>query len=261
MPELPSSSLEQPASAADTPAREGLFRLSAVHFLIALVLMIVAMSFVEQFEDGRLIEAMLITVVLLSAVPAVGGRRKTLLLAAALVTPAVIGTWLDHLEVNPAPKEYTLATAILFSLFIVVNLLGFILWSPRVNAEVLCAGISTYLMLGILWAFAYILVARLNPQAFAFTATADAGRPMSGFPALYFSFTTLTTVGYGDIIPVANVARLLAMLESTSGTFCVTILIARLVALYSSRQSDAGRTAAESSSASEGPKIVSEGPH
>src|SRR5262245_48997325 len=198
--------------------------------------MIVSMAFVEQFEGGRLIEAILITLVLLSAVPAVGGKRTTLLLAAVLVTPAIVGTWLDHLHANPVPREVTLATAILFALFVVVNLLGFVLRSPRVNAEVLCAGISTYLMLGVLWGFAYILVARLNPEAFVFTAGSEAGRPIAGFWALYFSFTTLTTVGYGDIIPVANEARMLAMLESTAGTFCVTILIARLVTLYSSRQ-------------------------
>jgi hypothetical protein len=58
---------------------------------------------------------------------------------------------------------------------------------------------------------------------------------MSGFTGLYFSFITLSTVGYGDIIPVSDVARMLAIVEAMFGTFYVTLLIARLVSLYSSK--------------------------
>jgi hypothetical protein len=56
---------------------------------------------------------------------------------------------------------------------------------------------------------------------------------MSGFTAIYFSFTTLMNVGYGDITPVADVARMLAMLEAMTGTLFVGVMIARLVSLYS----------------------------
>jgi hypothetical protein len=58
---------------------------------------------------------------------------------------------------------------------------------------------------------------------------------MNGFTGLYFSFITLSTVGYGDIIPVSEVARMLAIVEAMFGTFYMTLLIARLVSLYSSR--------------------------
>ena len=58
---------------------------------------------------------------------------------------------------------------------------------------------------------------------------------MNDFNALYFSFTTLSTIGYGDIIPVSGVARMLAMVEAVFGMFYVTLLIARLVSLYSSK--------------------------
>ena len=58
---------------------------------------------------------------------------------------------------------------------------------------------------------------------------------------MYFSFITLTTVGYGDITPISNVARTLAMLESMTGTLFVAVLIARLVSLYSSSIREAPR--------------------
>jgi voltage-gated potassium channel len=58
---------------------------------------------------------------------------------------------------------------------------------------------------------------------------------MDGFTAFYFSFATLTTVGYGDIAPVSSVARMLAVMEAVTGLFYVAVLISRLVALYSTQ--------------------------
>jgi hypothetical protein len=69
------------------------------------------------------------------------------------------------------------------------------------------------------------------PEVRRYSATA---RSPVGFEAAYFSFITLTASGYGDIVPVVSIARMLAMLEAMAGTFYVAILIARLVSLYSS---------------------------
>jgi hypothetical protein len=229
----------RPPTPRDDPKRNstgGLRRLSVAHFLIALVLLLVTVPFVLESPGGKLLEAALLTLVLLSAVLAVGGRRRTLFVAGLLVIPAVAGTWLDNFWPDLLPRELTLASAVVFAAFVIVNLLRFILQAPRVDSQVLCAGISTYLMLAILWSFAYVLVGRLVPQAFVFTIGPEPNRPLAGFEALYFSFSTLTTLGYGDIVPVANVARQLAMLEATTGTLFVTVLIARLVSLYSTAQ-------------------------
>ena len=90
-------------------------------------------------------------------------------------------------------------------------------------------------MLGMLWAFAYILVDRLVPNSFIFTVGPVSSHSMNDFNALYFSFATLSTLEYGDIAPLSGGARMLAMVEAVFGMFYVTLLIARLVALYSSR--------------------------
>jgi hypothetical protein len=60
---------------------------------------------------------------------------------------------------------------------------------------------------------------------------------MKGFTAVYFSFITLSTVGYGDISPVSGVARMLTIVEATTGTIYLAVLISRLVSLYSSSSS------------------------
>jgi voltage-gated potassium channel Kch len=219
------------------PPTEGVRRYSVMHFLVVLVLLLVTIPFVDELTNGNLIEAALLTLVLLSAVLAVGGRRRTLLAAILLVTPALIATWLHHLRPDLLAREIMVATALVFVAFIIGCLLTFILRAPRVNAEVLCAAVATYLLLALLWAFAYTLVAWLVPNSFDFTAKGDPHRTMARFEALYFSFVTLTTVGYGDILPVSNAARVLAMMESTAGVFFLAVLIARLVSLYSSNQS------------------------
>jgi hypothetical protein len=215
------------------PARQGVRRLSVAHFLIALVLWLLCYPFVEQLRYGVLIDASLMSLMLLSAVMAVGGRRRTLLAAAVLVTPALVATWLDHFRPDLIPIELTLGVSIVFVGFVIMHLLRFILRAPWVNAEVLCAAVATYLMMAILWAFAYTLVARLVPDSFNFTAKGDPNRSMARFEAVYFSLSTLTTVGYGDIAPVSNAARMLAMTEATTGVFYLALLVARLVGLYS----------------------------
>ena len=134
------------------------------------------------------------------------------------------------------PREVYTVGALVFLLFIVVHHLRFVLRAPRIDSEVLCAAISIYLLLGILWAFAYMLVAEFHPGSFTFTVGSDPHRTLVGFEAVYFSLATLGGFAYGDIIPVSNGARVLAVGEATVSLFYVTILIARLVSLYSSEK-------------------------
>jgi len=228
----------EPKSAA--PRRIGLHRFSAAEFLIAVVLLFVVSPFVELIPGGNLIETVLITLVLVMGVLAVGRRRRTLVVAVILALPAFIGKWVNHFRPDLVPTEVFLVTGLLFVIFVVAHLLGFILRAPRVNSEVLCAGISAYLLLGLSWSFAYLLVAQLAPDAFFLNNGTTTGHSLHGADAFYFSLITLSTVGYGDIIPVSNVARMLAAMEAITGSLFVAVLIARLVALYSSERLRSG---------------------
>ena len=211
---------------------KGVFRFSVAYFLCVLILNILVSPFVDQFPGGFLVETALLTLVFLSALLAIGGRLRTLV-GAVLVAPALVGEWLSYGRSDPSFSVAVLGSGLLFIGFVVLEFLRFIVRAPRVDFGVLCAGIATYLMLGLLWSFAYSLVDRLLPNSFVFTVGPVSGHSMNDFNALYFSFTTLSTVGYGDIVPVSGVARMLAMVEAVFGMFYVTLLIARLVSLYS----------------------------
>jgi voltage-gated potassium channel Kch len=217
-----------------TPQRTGAFRFSTVEFLIALAFLFVSTPFVEQLPKGDFVDGSLLTLVLTLGVLAVGLNFWKLMVAIILAAPTIFGRWL-HLFRPDLPQEFFLAPGLLFLIFLIGNFLYFILHAPRVNAEVLCAGLSVYLLLGMAWTFAYLLVSDLSPDAFAFTTGLSSGHVLSRFNAFYFSFITLSTVGYGDIVPVSYVARMLAAMEAITGTLFVAVLIARLVAMYSSQ--------------------------
>ena len=212
-------------------------RFTSVQLLVALALLFFFFPFVEEVKGGDIIVSILLSLVLLCAVLAVADRKRVLVIAVALAIPAIAGRWISHFRPDLVPPPVFLTAGLILIAFVVANLLRFVLRAPSVNIEVLCASISAYLMLGLLWTVAYWLVDQLTPGAFAFN-TNDGRQSIHGFNAFYFSFVTLSTVGFGDITPVSKIARMLAAMEAITGLLYVAVLIARLVALYSSPKSD-----------------------
>src|SRR5262249_35868302 len=108
----------------------------------------------------------------------------------------------------------------------------------RVTLDTLFASLCVYLLLGVVWALAYSIVAILDPAAFRLTL--QTGEFTTGLPvhregrsaALYFSFATLTTLGSGDISPISPVTRMLTTFEAITGQFYLAVLVARLVGLH-----------------------------
>jgi hypothetical protein len=218
--------------------RFGRRRFSTVQLLIVLGLLFFSFPFVEEVKGGDIIVSVLLSLVLISAVLAVASRRRTLVVAVLLMVPAIAGRWINHFRPDLVPPAVFLVSGLVLVAFVVVNLLGFVLRAPSVNTEVLCASISAYLMLGLIWTMAYWLVDQLTPGG-AFSFNTNAGKQsMNGFNAFYFSFITLSTVGYGDITPLSRIARWLAALEAMTGLLYVAVLIARLVSLYSTPKSN-----------------------
>jgi hypothetical protein len=218
------------APAGMIQARAGLFRYSMTQFLAALIILVVTYPFVVELDNGDLIENVLMMVLLISAVLAVGGRSW--MLTILLVIPALAGPWLDLYWRGIVPGWIITGTHMVFVGFVVFQLLRSILKATRVDSEVMCAGISAYLMLGIMWTPAYLMISQLSPGSFSGVHLA-ANQSLGRFDALYLSFVTLTSMGCNDITPLSKVARMLVMVEALTGVLFLGVLIARLVALYS----------------------------
>jgi hypothetical protein len=214
------------------------YRFSMVQLLIALAVLLISAPFIEELEAGHLILTLLFSLVLLAAVFTVADRKSTLAIALVLAVPAITARWISQFRPDLVHPAVFLVCALMLLAFVIGHLLHFILHAPVVTAEVLCASIAAYLMLGLMWTVAYWLVDQLTPGgAFSFN-TSRGAQSMNGFTGFYFSFITLSTVGYGDITPVSRFARWLAAMEAMTGLLYVAVLIARLVSVYSSTKLD-----------------------
>lgn len=119
----------------------------------------------------------------------------------------------------------------------VVRALTDVFRARRVTTETIAASLCVYLLLGIGWSIAYSFVGSTIPGAFSVSGLETGGENRMQFGtgnpslSLYYSFVTLTTLGYGDVSPAVPLSRMLAALEALTGQLYIAVLVARLVAL------------------------------
>ena len=120
-----------------------------------------------------------------------------------------------------------------FQVSVIASLFRLVFGRPRVTAEVIYAAVSIYLLLGALFVPLFGALETFAPGSFVDTLHPDA--PIVWQQLIYYSYVTLTTLGYGDILPVSSWARSLVSLEAVVGVLYLAILMARLVGLYGQR--------------------------
>ena len=163
-----------------------MWRVSTVKLLFALILLFAVTPFVENLPNGDFVESGLITLVMVASLVAVGRDHRVLISAAVLFVPAIAGKWLNHFFPNYVSPLYFPVFGIAFFAFTIYRILRFILQTTHVDTEVLSAGIVVYLMLGLLWAQAYMLLAQLTPDTFHFPLAEHSERHMGGFQCVLF---------------------------------------------------------------------------
>lgn len=123
-------------------------------------------------------------------------------------------------------------SAALVAAFTLANTLAYVVRPGAVTEDRIAAAVCAYLLIGLLWAGFYAFTDVLVPDSFV--ALGGGVRKGHFYEFVYFSFTTLTTTGYGDIVPISFEARALANAEQLVGIFYIALLIARLTSLYRS---------------------------
>ena len=198
--------------------------------LIAVLCYLLAFPFLQPFFRFRLLLSLTLTFLLISAVYAVSEQKKPAAIAFACVLAVVWGMlqWASDMVGGPALQIADSIIAIIFLSYIIYNALLFFGGSSKIDFNIVIASIVVYLLLALVWAESYNLIEIVSPGSFNF-AVVIPGAGASRFT--YFSFITITTLGYGDIIPATNLARAVSMLEAFVGQTYLVVLVARLVGM------------------------------
>ncbi len=201
--------------------------------LASLLLIFVISPFVVPYYYGPMILNIIAAFVLISATCAVSRRRSFFIFALSLSIFSIAMTfWLAA-----APSHWLVIVShgslVIVIIFFAVTILSYVLGSGKVTWDKIYGAICAYLLFGYAWTFAYSLIEELQPGSFASSSSplpSDiVGRVMQ---LRYFSFVTLATVGYGDIVPHSQLARTTALLEAMLGQFYLVALVGRLVGLH-----------------------------
>ena len=200
-----------------------------VYLFISLLLLFFFHPFVAEDLSGFRVLDIIFLVILLSGIYSISSNRQ--LFAAALLFSLVafgssIGSYFLR---NTSLTVLSLCFYGLFFGLMMISILSNIMKVKKVTADTIFGSICVYLLLGTLWAIVFGLIEISTPGSFNL---GDDSALVFNYKFIYYSFVTLTTLGYGDITPVLPAARTLSSLEAVTGQLYIAILVARLVALH-----------------------------
>jgi voltage-gated potassium channel len=204
-----------------------------VYLLATMVFFMMAGPVVSQWPGGRLIMEISISTVLISSVLAASERRSRLALVAIFALVTFLSHWSDHLLHEPNWLKFPpLISGLLFFLMVILALVRNIFTQrDHITLGFLCGAASVYFLLAIFFAYAFALVDNAIPESYQGRGIARIAGETRLAPYLYFSFTTLTTLGYGDIVPANRLAGMLSCLEAVTSQMYLALLVGRLVGM------------------------------
>jgi Ion channel len=176
---------------------------------------------------GRFAARVILSLIMISGVIATVRHRLIVALTIVLALTSLLVGWQGVEHPNLYLHLFNDLISLLFLGFLVALILRQVLRAGPITSRRVQGSVAVYLLLGLLWAIPYEMIELLNPGSFGFGLKGRAVLPQLA----YFSFTTLTTLGFGDIVPLNPVARSLVVLEALVGQLFPVILIARLVTM------------------------------
>jgi hypothetical protein len=202
---------------------------------------ILMFPFLVESTYGPPVMQVLYAFMFISALHAVKEIPRVFRTGILLFVLALVSHWWMILALSPISVVTGTLCAILFFFFIAMSLLYHVFGHERVNSDTIAGAICVFLLIGIIWMLAYQAIHFFDPKAFN-NVTARGFSPAAIVDLAYFSFVTLTTVGYGDITPISRPVRMFVVTEAILGQIYLTVLVARLVGLYApGRAAQAGK--------------------
>ena len=223
--------------ALETLRRPGQFTI----LLIAILCFLLVPPFFIDYEPTGVLASIFPSLLLMSVLY-VFPRRREFKIACILAVPTLASRWLVFaFHFNVIFLAVVSLCWLCFLILTDIVVLGQVLQATHVTNDTISGAVCGYLLLGLIFAFLYALVALAYPGSFLLEGKIIISDKSKIFyqhevgGLIYYSYVTLATLGYGDIAPKSAPARMLAAIEAIAGQFYVAILIARLVSIRYSK--------------------------
>jgi hypothetical protein len=210
---------------------EGVMKSRFLYIVFAIMLVILVTPFVRHAGTlGWLTATLLIAMIPLASYYALSTDSKRAVFIIILSLPFIALDAVNLFHTNRYLPAITYGFGILLYLYIIVLLLKDLLTRKAITTDMIYCAISIYLLIGIMWAGVYGLLESVSPGSFSATS--------GSVDLIYFSFVTLTTVGYGDVAPLTILSKRLAVFEAGMGGIYMAIIVAMIVGRYLSPEAD-----------------------
>jgi len=196
---------------------------------LALLALLVVMPYLVETVQGRVFIGLLNVVILVTAVAAVARSRPSFVIAMLLGLPTLCFQVLALQSGLPGHFALSWGFGAAFYAFTIAHLLHYVLRRDMMTADKLYGAVAAYVMIAILWAYLYGVLQYFYPGAYAYLGTP---KTLDMAELIFYSFTVLTTAGFGDVTARLIQARFATLLEAVTGVMYVAILIARLTGVY-----------------------------
>jgi hypothetical protein len=184
---------------------------------------------------------LLFTLLFFAALFALSHSRRILTIALVIAVPSVVTSWAGLLAPGMTVDLVHLGFEAAFMLYTAAAVMARVLEEKKVSADTIYGGICVYLLIALTFSSLYRLVEVLEPGSLVIAGVPLGDRypnPSQLWDApetFYFSFVTITTLGYGDVVPASSPARSLAIVEAVIGQLFIAVFMARLVGLHLAR--------------------------
>jgi voltage-gated potassium channel len=227
-----------------------------LYLLISIAFLICVFPFAHENQKGVVLLQAVFLAVMGAAILAVRRSGRNLAVALGLGIPAICARLVNLFTPTSHAASFLLAAiVVVFFFWVLVVLIMDVFAGGSVSSDKICGAICVYFIIGISWSVLFGFLELAEPGSFIIStiskpevragldparAAADGFSPMGShdLPTIegsyftYLSFITLTSVGYGDVLPVSHAARTFSWLEAVVGQLYLTILVARLVGLH-----------------------------
>lgn len=204
----------------------GLTRYKMFNFMASIIILLVLYAMLEGYKYGFWVLNTVSTAVFILGIYAAGNNKRNVIILIILGLPWFLSEWIF------TRSSETIFASILFFFFIIGTMIDHILHTDDVTADTLYEAVCVFLLLGLLWASFYNYLEYISPGIIFVENNVESVKKITANKIIYYSYTTLTTLGYGDITTVSPVGRIVSVLEAIFGQLFLAFLVARLVAIY-----------------------------